>query len=193
MNQSHIPNQPAHYPAILAKCEELGFSMPSDIYIGTFLQTLIASKPGGNVLELGTGIGLSLCWMIEGLSADTSLISIDNDPQLTKVAQGFFGTDERVELICEDGSDWIKRNKEASFDLIFADAWPGKYSELEETLAMVKVGGFYVIDDMNPQPNWPDGHAEKAEALITYLESRDDFSLTKMDWSTGVIMMCRQS
>ena len=160
MNQAHIPHQPAHYPALLAKCEELGFTMPSDIYIGTLLQTLIASKPGGNILELGTGIGLSLCWMIEGLDEQAHLISLDNDPQLTEIAQAFFGSDERVELVCEDGSEWIKRNQGASFDLIFADAWPGKYSELEEVLAMVKPGGFYVIDDMNPQPNWPDGHRE---------------------------------
>jgi hypothetical protein len=30
----------------------------------------------------------------------------------------------------------------------------------------MKIGGFYVIDDMIPQPNWPDRHAEKSSALI---------------------------
>jgi hypothetical protein len=31
---------------------------------------------------------------------------------------------------------------------------------------MLKPGGLYVIDDMLPQPNWPEGHAAKAEVLI---------------------------
>jgi predicted O-methyltransferase YrrM len=37
--------------------------------------------------------------------------------------------------------------------LIFADAWPGKYSDLEKALKLVKPGGFYIIDDMLTQPN----------------------------------------
>jgi predicted O-methyltransferase YrrM len=40
-----------------------------------------------------------------------------------------------------------------SFDLIFAGTWSGKYDELEETLALVAIGGSYVFDDMTPQSN----------------------------------------
>ena len=104
------------------------------------------------------------------------------------IAQHYFGNDSRVKILCEDGSLWIKSNKEARFDFIFADAWPGKYSEIDEILEMVDIGGFYVIDDMTHQPNWPEGHDEMAQDLVTYLESRNDLSLTKLDWSTGVII-----
>jgi len=192
MDQSQISDIPEAFPQLEAKCKEIGFTMPSDIYIGTLLKSLIASKSSANVLELGTGIGLSLAWMIEGLDSASKLTSIDNDPALTEIAQEFFGKDDRVEILCEDGGQWIKDYQGAKFDLVFADAWPGKYSELEEILDLVKVGGFYVIDDMNPQPNWPEGHQEKAEALVVYLESRKDFTLTKMNWSTGVIMMTKK-
>ncbi|MFY0601088.1 MAG: class I SAM-dependent methyltransferase [Cyclobacteriaceae bacterium] len=192
MNDSIITDAPAIYSQIENKCREVGFSMPSDIYIGTLLKTLIASRPSSNILELGTGIGLSLAWMIEGLDADSKLISIDNDPKLIDIVTGFFGADERVEIVLVDGTDWLKNYSGGRFDLIFADAWPGKYSELEETLDLIKVGGFYVIDDMNPQPNWPEGHAEKAAKLVEYLESRSDFSITKMNWSTGVIVCSKK-
>jgi predicted O-methyltransferase YrrM len=37
-----------------------------------------------------------------------------------------------------------------SFDLVFADAVPGKYEDLEGALAVVKAGGFYVIDEKVP-------------------------------------------
>ena len=78
------------------------------------------------------------------------------------------------------------------FDLIFADAWPGKYSEINEILDLVKVGGFYIIDDMLTQPNWPEGHQENVNKLIEYLENREDFHLTKMNWSTGIIIATKK-
>ncbi len=192
MHDSDIRNKPAIHPKIEAKSQEIGFTMPSDLYIGVLLKTLIASKPAGNFLELGTGIGLSLSWMIDGMDHASTLTTIDNDPKLTTLASNFFGKDPRVAVICADGAEWINHYTGPSFDLIFADAWPGKYSQLDETLAMLKPGGLYVIDDMLPQPNWPEGHAAKAEALIELLENQTDFHLTKMNWSTGVILMAKK-
>ena len=193
MDQSKIIDTPRSFSQLEEKCKEIGFTMPSDIYIGTLLKSLVASKPKSNILELGTGISLSLAWMIEGLDEYSRLTSVDNDPELINIAKDFFGNDPRLNLICMDGTEWIKNYPGDNFDLIFADAWPGKYSELEETLELLKTSGFYVIDDMNPQPNWPEGHYEKAEELTTYLESREDLTMTKMNWSTGVIICTKKS
>ncbi|WP_339921940.1 SAM-dependent methyltransferase [uncultured Cyclobacterium sp.] len=191
MNQAHFTDIPSTYSRILEKSNEIGFTMPSDLYIGSLLKTLISSKQKANILELGTGIGLSLAWMVDGLNPDSVLTSIDNDPELTKIANGFFGEDRRLSILCEEGENWIINYSGPQFDLVFADAWPGKYSQIDEILSLVKVGGFYIIDDMSFQKNWPIGHAEKAENLIKYLEKREDFNLTKMDWSTGVILMTK--
>lgn len=192
MNDAAISDIPNVYSIIKTKEKETGFSMPSDIYIGTLLKTLITSKPAANVLELGTGIGLSLAWMIDGLDANAHLITVDNDPELSKIATYFFGDDKRVKIVCADGSEWLKNYYGDKFDLIFADAWPGKYSNIDLTLSLLKVGGFYVIDDMTTQPNWPDGHQENVNQLILYLETRADFSLTKINWSTGIILMTKR-
>ncbi len=188
MNDSHILDIPKILPKIQQKSREIGFSMPSDLYIGTLLKTLIASKPKGRFLELGTGVGLSLSWMVDGMDAGSHLITVDNDPELIGRARTYFGKNDQVEIVCQDGSKWIKEFKGAPFDLIFADAWPGKYSETEEILDLLKVGGFYVIDDMTAQPNWPNGHQDYADRLVAYLENRKDFTLTKMNWSTGLIL-----
>lgn len=192
MNDANILDKPKIHPAIEAKCREIGFTMPSDLYIGTLLKTLISSKPAANVLELGTGIGLSLSWMIDGLDAHSKLTTVDNDLALCAIAQDFFGADSRLNIVCADGTEWIKNYQGDAFDLIFADAWPGKYSEIEETLALLKIGGFYVIDDMSAQPNWPAGHQDKVDALVAYLEQREDLTLTKMNWSTGVIVATKR-
>lgn len=191
MNDSEIVNIPAIYPEIQRTSKEIGFTMPSDLYVGTLLKTLIASKPNSNILELGTGVGLSLSWMIDGMDATSQIISVDNDPKLIKLANRFFGNDNRVQIINADGSEWIKSYNGKKFDLVFADAWPGKYSEIEEILSLINLGGFYVIDDMLPQSNWPEGHQENVDILVNYIEERKDFNLTKLNWSTGVIIASR--
>ena len=167
--------------------------MPSDMFVGTLLKTLISSKPGGRFLELGTGIGLSLSWMIDGMDVASTLITIDNDRELSTIAKQYFGGDKRVEVVCQDGTEWIKNYKGERFDLIFAEAWPGKYSETDEILDMVKEGGFYVIDDMKAQPNWPKGHQVNVDGLVNCLDKRNDFVLTKLNWSTGLILAARKS
>lgn len=189
MNEQANLVLPETYESILAKTKELNFDMPSDILLGSLLRTLVCSKPGGQFLELGTGTGLSLSWMMDGLKGGI-VISIDNDPELIRVAKTYLDV-ANVEIICQDGGEWISNNSGKHFDLVFADTWPGKYHYLEETLEMVKIGGIYLIDDMLPQPNWPDGHAEKAEKLVQKLESLENFQLTKMHWSTGLIMAVR--
>ena len=63
---------------------------------------------------------------------------------------------------------------------------------LDEVLAMLNKGGLYIIDDMMPQPNWPDGHHEKAIKLVDLLEKREDLVLTKQVWATGIIVAVKK-
>ncbi|WP_190810825.1 O-methyltransferase [Flagellimonas sp. S3867] len=187
-----IPKKPKTLAQIQSKSQEIGFTMPSDELTGALLRTLVASKLNANILELGTGVGLSLSWIVDGLGQHSKVTSIDNDPSLVTLVQDFFKEDARVKIICDDGGQWIRNYSGTKFDLIFADAWPGKYSELEEILDLIVPGGFYLIDDMVRQPNWPDGHDKIANQLISKLETRDDFLMTKMNWSTGIIMMTKK-
>jgi predicted O-methyltransferase YrrM len=99
--------------------------------------------------------------------------------------------DSRVEFVLANGYEWIQTYSGEKFDMVFADATPGKYDLFEETIGLVKVGGFYIIDDMLPQPNWPEGHADKVERFIEELEERNDIILTKLNWSTGIIIVTK--
>lgn len=193
MDDSKILDIPKKHQAIQQKSIDIGFTMPSDIYVGALLKTLVCSKPNGSFLELGTGIGLSLSWMIEGMDKDSKIISIDNDPKLSKIAETYFGDDQRVRILCMDAGVWIDQLEDETFDLVFADAWPGKYSHIEKTLDAVRPGGYYIIDDMMEQLNWPKGHHNKAIGLVDYLEHRTDFSMTKMNWSTGIIIAVKKN
>jgi predicted O-methyltransferase YrrM len=81
---------------------------------------------------------------------------------------------------------------DTTFDLIYADAWPGKYSHLDAALRLLMPGGIYVVDDMLPHPNWPENHAPKAAALRAQLHALDGFAVTTLDWSTGLIICVRR-
>lgn len=190
----HEINQsiPAMYRDIERATVSSGFTMPSDILTCTLLRTLASSKPGGKFLELGTGSGLATSWILDGMDSSSVLISIDHDEKLLSIARSHLGEDKRLQLIASDGEEWVVGNKDLRFDYIFADTWHGKYLLLDEVLDMVKPGGFYIIDDMIEQPNWPDGHALKALNLIKYLDSRKDFLVTKQSWASGIVVAVKR-
>ena len=169
-----------------------GFTMASDLLTCSLLRTLAASKPSGQFLELGTGTGLSTSWILDGMDAASTLTSIDNDPAFLEIAKTYLGSDPRLHLILTDGAAWVEENKDRKYDYIFADTWHGKYLLLDEVLSMLNKGGLYIIDDMLPQPNWPEGHAEKAIHLMSYLETRTDLWLTKQVWATGITIAVKK-
>jgi predicted O-methyltransferase YrrM len=183
---------PVAYQRIDEETKASGFTMASDALTCCLLRTLAATKPDGKFLELGTGTGLSTSWILDGMNGGSTLESIDHAPEFLDIAKKFLGSDERLSLILTDGEEWVEKNKNKKYDYIFADTWHGKYLLLEEVLTMLNKGGLYIIDDMLPQSNWPEGHAEKAARLIDYLDKREDLHITKQVWATGIIIAVKK-
>ncbi|WP_437962314.1 class I SAM-dependent methyltransferase (plasmid) [Sorangium sp. So ce119] len=181
-------------PAVLDEIErasaEMGFTMASDRQTGSILRTLAAAKSGA-FLELGTGTGISTCWILEGMDASSTLVSVENDEKVQAVARQHLGGDRRLTLKNMDGEAFLRSVREQRFDFIFADTWPGKFYALEEALSLLRPGGLYIIDDLLPQPNWPEGHAPKVAELIATLERHERLVLTKLCWSSGLIIATR--
>ena len=99
--------------------------------------------------------------------------------------------DARVTFHLADGAAFLAQAAPQQFDLIYADASPGKFTHLDRALSLLRIGGIYFIDDLLPQPNWPDGHAPKIPALIADLEHRPGFVATKLAWASGVMILVR--
>jgi predicted O-methyltransferase YrrM len=188
MNDGANIKLPQRLPQIMSETARLNFTMASDLLTGCLLRTLAATKPAGDFLELGTGTGLAAAWLLDGMDERSRLISVEIDESVLAVAKKFLGDDRRADFFYADGAWWLDHAECFRFDLIFADSWPGKYTHLDEALRLLKRGGLYVIDDMLPQPNWPDGHAGRVDELISTLEKRKDLFITKLNWSTGVIV-----
>lgn len=191
MDELNDLKEPPAWKAINRDTISAGFGMASAPLTGSFLRTLATSKRDAHFLELGTGTGLSTAWILDGMDHNSSLISVDNDPSVIEIAYKHLGDDPRLTLKTMDGLEFLKEVQGEQFDYIFADTWAGKYEHLELALNVVKVAGYYIIDDMLPQENWPTGHAQKVKDLLRKLESLDNFHLTKMRWATGLVLMVK--
>jgi predicted O-methyltransferase YrrM len=192
--------------AVIQACSvALNFNMASERGTGNLLQILAASKRSGRFLELGTGTGIATAWLLSGMDEHSTLISIDTDPKAQSVAREILGSDPRLTLLTEDAEAWLNSHfavlppsqnpppkPEEQFDLIFADAMPGKFIARDQALALVAPGGFYVVDDLLPQPNWPEGHADKIPPLLYTLSSHPGFFSLPLAWASGIMVLVRR-
>lgn len=193
MIDSQNLREPKSLAGIWADTRAMGFTMASEPLTCCLLRSLVASKPAAKVLELGSGTGLSTAWLLDGMDSTSRLLTVDNDEKALRVLSRNLGSDPRLTIHCGDGDEFLRSLAGQRFDFIFADTWSGKYRLLDEALALLPPSGMYVIDDMLPQPNWPQGHAEKVANLVRVLEHRDDLHVTKMSWASGLMVATRKS
>ena len=191
MNDREIPDRPPALDAILRDTGAAGFTMASEPQTGSLLRALAASKPGGRFLELGTGTGVGTAWLLAGMDAHSQLDSVDTDPHVVEIPRRHLGHDARVTFHLADGAAFLATLPPSQFDFVFADTWPGKFTHLEPALSRLRRGGIYFIDDLLPQPSWPEGHAPKVPALIADLEGRSGFTSCKLAWASGLMMLVR--
>ena len=177
--------------AILTDTKALGFTMASEPKVGALLAALAASKPAGRLLELGTGTGHGTAWLLFGMDQQSTLDTVDTDSNVVAVARRHLDSDFRVTFHIADGAEFLRRAPREQFDLIYADAWPGKFSDLDQALALLRPGGIYAIDDLLPQSNWPEGHAPNVPVLIDALEGRPEFVTARLTWASGLMLVIR--
>lgn len=185
-----MEDDPVHPPAVLAAIwadtEEAGFSLFSDYKLGGLLRVLAASKPGGRLLEIGTGTGLATAWLLDGMNADARLTSIEANGRWSAIAARHLRSDARLTLLDADAFSWFGGQPAASYDLVFADAMPGKFDGFDALWRLVKPGGIYVIDDLLPQPNWPAGQQARVEEVLANLDARTDARVARLNWASDI-------
>lgn len=179
---------PPHLEDIEVATETLAFNMASIPTTGALLRSLAKAKPAAIILELGTGTGMATCWLLDGLDADGHLVTVDIDPVVQQVAKINLGHDARISFVEQDGAEFLHNTQTHKFDLIFADALPGKFSELDEALSLLTEDGVYVCDDLLPQESWPEGHAPKVPVYIESMKSQPNLEVEYWEWSSGILL-----
>src|SRR5437660_12510543 len=118
-----------------------GFSLSCDPGVGRLLSVLAtAVKPGGAILELGTGAGVGVAWIVAGLAGrtDVRVVSIELDPELGAVATANEWPDY-VQLEVGDARELLRPPER--WDLIVADSPGGKWEGLNDTIEALEPGG----------------------------------------------------
>ena len=183
------PFSPPELPAILEAAHAIGFSHSSYPGLGQLLRFLVSTKPGGRFLEIGTGTGAGTCWLRSGMDAHSRLITVENDEAHAAVARKYLSHDPRIEFVTAEGGSYLRQQQPGSFDLIFADAVPGKCHSVPETLQLLKPGGIYAVDDMLPQQDWPAEYYPEAEQMVQGLAAVEGVISVGISWSSGLVLM----
>lgn len=127
---------------------ELGLEAISPA-VGAQIALIAASTAAKNIIEVGTGAGVSGLWLLRGAPTAT-LTSIDIEPDYQHHARKAFADAgapaSHVRLIAGRAKDVLPRMNEASYDLVLIDADPQSVIEyVEHSLRLVRTGGTVLV------------------------------------------------
>ncbi|HST17194.1 MAG TPA: class I SAM-dependent methyltransferase [Gaiellaceae bacterium] len=105
--------------------------------------TLVASKPGGRIAEIGTSYGGGAQAIVAALPAEATFVTVELDAErAARAAEALAGTPAEVVQ-----GDWLEvLPGRGPFDLVFADGGVA-YDRVADLLAP---GGILVKDDLTP-------------------------------------------
>lgn len=113
----------------------------------TFLADLIGARAA---VEIGTGTGVSGLALLQGMTADGILTSIDAEPEHQSAARQAFAAagipTRRARLIAGNALQVLPKLSDGAYDLVFVDGDPLEYVEyVEQALRLLRSGGLLVL------------------------------------------------
>ena len=127
---------------------ELGID-PISPSMGAQLAVLAAATSPANIIEVGTGVGVSGLWMMSG-APEAILTTIDSELDYQQLARTGFANAgvaaNRLRLIGGRAEDVLPRMNESNYDLVFIDADPGSVIDyVQHGLRLARRGGTVVV------------------------------------------------
>lgn len=155
--EQYIQNNTKGLDAILDELERTTFrdvmlpQMLSGRPQGQFLKMISQIKQPNNILEIGTFTGYSALCLVQGLTENGKLTTIDVNEELYDLAYSFFekaGVSEKIDYKIGDAAKIIPSLKE-KFDLVFIDADKQNYSLYYDlVIENIPSGGIILADNV---------------------------------------------
>lgn len=119
---------------------------------GTFLEMLCTFLGARRILEIGTFTGYSALCMARAIPEDGEIITLDVNPDATRIAQSFFDRvsyGKKIRIILGDALTTVRSlPTTAPFDLVFMDADKERYPEYYDlVLPLLRQGGLLIADN----------------------------------------------
>ena len=114
-----------------------------------FIASLLQAR---NVVEVGTGCGVSGVWILRGMRPDGVLTSVDIEAEHQRLAREAFGdagfAPQRARLISGAALEVLPRLTDAHYDLVFCDGDKQEYAQyLEQAQRLLRPGGVVAFDN----------------------------------------------
>jgi predicted O-methyltransferase YrrM len=118
---------------------------------GAALRLLAAAGAAKAVVEIGTGIGASALWLLQGMRADGILTTIDVESEHQRMAKRIFAEagyqPSRTRIISGRALDVLPRLADGVYDLLFVDGDPAEYPACVTAAArLLRPGGVLVVN-----------------------------------------------
>jgi len=185
-------NVPAAVAAAKRRARDLRFAKSCEDDVGRLVAMLAAAVPaGGRILEIGTGVGVGLAWITTGVGerTDVEAVSIEADVRLSKGAAAW-PWPSYVRILTDDAAAALPKLGE--FDLVFADAAPIKYGNIDLMLETLRPGGVLLVDDLVPGTRSTERELGEKHALRRILLRNPSLQAVELEWSTGLIVATRR-
>lgn len=139
-------------PDAIARAREAALELgaePISAAVGVQCATIAAVGRALNIVEIGTGGGVSGLWLLHG-APQATLTTIDVEPEHLGAARHAFAQAKvppaRARFITGRAAEVLPRMNEASYDIVLVDAEPeGVIEYVEHGLRLVRPGGTVLI------------------------------------------------
>ena len=169
---------------------------------GATLAVLAAASAASNIIEIGTGVGVSGLWLFAGAPRAT-LTSIDIEPDFQQAARTSFAeagiAANRVRLITGRTHDVLPRMNEQSYDIVLVDADPIAVIEnVEHALRLVRPGGTVLVPhvlwrDRVPDPVKRDDTVTGFRTLLTEIAASDAVLSSVSPVGDGLLQLVKRA
>ena len=166
------------------------------------LLTLLARLVGAKAaVEIGTGAGVSGLAIIDGLTADGILTSIDSEPEHQQAARTALDDagypTRRARLIAGDALTVLPKLSDGAYDIVFVDGDPLETVEyVAQAARLLRPGGVLAVNHALVGGRVADEASEDDDTVIMRevleaIRSMDEFSGTLLPVGDGVLVAYR--
>ncbi len=172
--------------------KEMGAPSPSRA-VGAALRGLVAAMRAGNVVEVGSGAGVTGGWILSGLPDEGTLTTVDPDSALQTAARDTFErmgiSHTRVRAIAGAPRAVLPRLTDGAYDIVVigpgaeTDADEG-HALLSEARRLLRAGGSVIITPVFGA----DGTLPARHDLIQHLRDDPEWVAAVMTVGEGIVL-----